>query len=255
MQLLLLLLHIWVFTESKKRPQRCKKCDLTPVFNGRFGIHPEWTSAQPLRAGTGLDGLSDRLPIWIKLQDETFFGFLLSVKFKVQMRCEAELSFIRTAAQHQGERQNSFKTDFQGVNRRFNATKASASQQTFLTFAAGSSPRSQEVKQRSRTCSGIVRFPQTRSESEPAVNVGEKAKSPINRAKFRTRSKFPAQPPNTPPVGPGSARRATRLQLFLKIHLLREVCSRVRACERAHVFNKLRETRKDEALFRLRVKV
>lgn len=43
------------------------------------------------------------LPIWIKLQDETFFGFLLSVKFKVQMRCEAALSFIRTAAQRQGE--------------------------------------------------------------------------------------------------------------------------------------------------------
>ena len=26
----------------------------------------------------------------------TFFGFLLSVKFKVQMRCEAAPSFLRT---------------------------------------------------------------------------------------------------------------------------------------------------------------
>lgn len=203
-----------------------------PRFYGCFGVYPEWTSTQPLRAGAALDGLSDRLPIWIKLQDETFFGFLLSVKFKVQMRCEAELSFIRTAAQHQGDRQNSFKTDFEGVSRRFNAAKAAASQQTFLTFAAGSSPLCQEVKQRSKTCSGIVRFPQTRTESEPAVSVGEQAKSPINRAKFRTRSEFPAQPPNSPPVGPGSARRATRLQLFLKIHLLREVRSRVRASAR-----------------------
>lgn len=63
---------------------------------------------QPLWAVTGLDGLAPAfliacLPIWIKLQDETFFGFLLSVKFKVQMRCEAALSFIRTAAQRRGE--------------------------------------------------------------------------------------------------------------------------------------------------------
>lgn len=46
--------------------------------------------------GLAPDFLIAFLPIWIKLQDETFFGFLLSVKFKVQMRCEAAPSFIRT---------------------------------------------------------------------------------------------------------------------------------------------------------------
>lgn len=83
-----------------------------------------------------------------------------------------------------------------------------------------------ESEKRSKTCSGILHFPQTRT--EPPLNVREKKSHQPSKVPEALKVSGAVAPAALPSLR-GSAGTATRLQLVPKIHLPREVRTRVRA--------------------------
>lgn len=113
----------------------------------------------------------------------------------------------------------------------------SASQQTFLTFRRRRRLRSTFTlfwlrggqNAQTKLDSGVVQIPQTRTEAA-AERARRRRKVPSTEQSFGDAQSFRRSRRAALPTAPGSARRATPLQLLLQIHLLREVRTH-RACE------------------------